>query len=132
MSDQQRPLSPFLTVYHWHVTMALSILHRMTGVALGAGMLMLAWWLIAAATGPEAFETANAFLAGFFGRAILFAFTISIVLHFLNGIRHLVWDLGLGLEKGPATFSGWAVVAGTVALTLAIWIVGYGLIGGGS
>ena len=132
MADQERPLSPHLTVYHWHVTMALSILHRMTGVALAGGIVLLAWWLIAAAAGPEAFETANAFLGSFLGRLILFGFTISMVLHFLNGCRHLIWDLGLGLDKGPATLSGWLVVVGSIVITFVIWIIGYGMAGVGS
>lgn len=132
MADQERPLSPHLTIYHWHVTMALSILHRMTGIALGAGLLMLAWWLVAAAAGPEAFASANAFMGGIFGRIILLGFTFSIALHFLNGCRHLVWDLGLGLDRGPATISGWLVVVATIGITLLIFAAGYAVAGGGA
>lgn len=130
MADRERPLSPHLWIYHWHVTMALSIIHRLTGLALGAGIVMLTWWLIAAASGPVAFESADAFLGGFIGRLILFGFTLSVVIHFLNGVRHLFWDLGLGLEKATATASGWLVVVSSIVLTLLIWIAGYGLMGG--
>ena len=78
--------------------MVMSIVHRITGGALYFGMLLLAWWLIAAASGPEAFETANAFFGSWFGRLILFGFTWALIHHLLGGIRHLIWDTGAGFD----------------------------------
>lgn len=125
-----RPLSPHLQVYRWTVTMASSILHRATGAALGAGTLLLAWWLLAAATGPDAFEVVRDFMAGIFGRLILFGFTWALMFHLLNGIRHLAWDAGKGFELKTATTTGWLAVIGSVVLTLLAWWLGYQEMGG--
>jgi succinate dehydrogenase / fumarate reductase, cytochrome b subunit len=101
-----RPLSPFLTIYHWPVTMATSIVHRMTGVALAGGTLIVAWWLIAAASGPEAFDTFNQTIATPIGQVILFGFVWSLAYHLVNGIRHLAWDFGYGFKVPTANKSG--------------------------
>lgn len=127
---ESRPLSPHLQVYRWTITMASSILHRGTGAALGAGTLLLAWWLLAAATGPDAFEVVQDFMASIIGRLILFGFTWSLMFHFLNGIRHLAWDTGKGFELKTATTTGWLVFVGSVVLTLVAWWLGYQAIGG--
>ena len=94
MASQNRPLSPHLQVYKPQMTSLLSILHRLTGVGLGLGMLLLAWWLIAAALGPEAFQAAQGIVGSVIGRVILFGFTFAFFYHLANGIRHLVWDAG--------------------------------------
>ncbi len=125
MSEAQRPLSPHLTVYRPQLTSVLSILHRMTGVALGAGTLLLVWWLAAAASGPESFATVQAFTGSVIGRVLLLGWTWALLYHLCNGIRHLFWDAGLGYELATVTRSGWAVVAASAALTLAVWILGY-------
>lgn len=125
-----RPLSPHLQVYRWTVTMASSILHRATGAALGAGTLLLAWWLLAAASGPDAFEVVQDFMAGIIGRLILFGFTWALMFHLLNGIRHLAWDAGKGFELKTATTTGWLAVIGSVVLTLIAWWLGYQVMGG--
>lgn len=130
MSEAQRPLSPHLTVYRPQLTSVLSILHRMTGVALGAGTLLLVWWLAAAASGPEAFATVQAFTGSVIGRLLLLGWTWALLYHLCNGIRHLFWDAGLGYELATVTRSGWAVVAASAALTLAVWILGYAARGG--
>ena len=122
-----RPLSPHLSVFRLLITMVMSIVHRITGVGLYFGMLFLAWWLIAAASGPEAFATADAFFGHWFGRLILFGFTWALIHHMLGGIRHLIWDTGHGLELQTANRLAWATVIGSVALTLIVWIVGYAL-----
>jgi succinate dehydrogenase / fumarate reductase cytochrome b subunit len=96
MASQNRPLSPHLQVYKPQITSTLSILHRLTGVGLGLGMLLLAWWLIAAAVGAEAFETAQGIFGSLIGRLILLGFTLAFFYHFANGIRHLVWDAVYG------------------------------------
>lgn len=120
-----RPLSPHLTIFRPLITMVMSIVHRITGGALYFGMLLLAWWLMAAAIGPGAFETANAFFGSWFGRLILFGFTWALLHHLLGGIRHLIWDLGVGFDPPVATKLAWATLAGSVALTLVVWVVGY-------
>ncbi len=129
MATQDRPLSPHLQVYRPQITSMLSILHRVTGVGLGAGTLLIAWWLIAAATGPEAFETAQAFLGSLFGRLILFGFTWALFYHLCNGIRHLVWDAGYGYDLDSVTKTGWLVLVASVVLTVLAWIAGYGMRG---
>ena len=105
--------------------MVMSIVHRITGGALYFGMAFLAWWLIAAASGPDAFATANAFFGSFLGRLILFGFTWALIHHMLGGIRHLVWDAGIGFEPRVATLTAWATLAGSVVLTFVVWIIGY-------
>ena len=125
MPSHQRPLSPHLQIYRWQLTSVLSILHRMTGIALSIGTLLLAWWLIAAATGPAAFDTAQGFIGSWFGRLLLLGWTWSLFYHLLNGIRHLVWDTVHGLALPSVYRSGWTVVVLSVLLTLAAWIAGY-------
>lgn len=120
-----RPLSPHLTIFRPLITMVMSIVHRITGAGLYVGMLFLAWWLVAAASGPEAFATADAFFGSFLGRLILFGFTWALIHHMLGGVRHLVWDTGAGLEPRTADLLAWATVIGSVSLTLVVWIIGY-------
>lgn len=126
-----RPLSPHLQVYRWTITMASSILHRATGAGLGLGMVVLAWWLIAAASGPEAFAQTQACLASIVGRLVLFGITWSLMYHLLNGIRHLAWDIGWGFGLKAATATGWATALGSVVLTLGLWWAGYQSLGAG-
>ena len=120
-----RPLSPHLTIFRPLITMVMSIVHRITGAGLYFGMLFLAWWLVAAASGPEAFATANAFFGSFLGRLILFGFTWALIHHMLGGVRHLIWDTGAGLDPKTADWLAWATVIGSGSLTLVVWIVGY-------
>ncbi|MEN3975676.1 succinate dehydrogenase, cytochrome b556 subunit [Emcibacter sp. SYSU 3D8] len=129
MAQVKRPLSPHLGVYRWTVTMAGSILHRMSGVALGAGALWLAWWLLAAATGYEAFACVQSFSTSIVGMVLLFGVTQALMFHLLNGIRHLVWDMGHGFEVKTATTSGWTVIVLSVLLTVAAWGIGLSMMG---
>lgn len=119
----RRPLSPHLQVYRWPLSMALSILHRVTGVGLGLGTLMLTWWLVAAATSEAAFATAQWFLGTPIGWLLLFGWSLSLIFHFFSGIRHLVWDAGVGFEPAQYNNSGWAVVIATGVCTVAVWVV---------
>ena len=119
-----RPLSPHLQVYKWQITMVLSISHRLTGVALSVGTLLLVWWLVALATGPQAFAVAQGFVGSWLGRLLLLGWTFSLFFHLANGIRHLFWDAGYGFENKTTTASGWAVVVASVALTVIAWIAG--------
>lgn len=117
-----RPLSPHLGVYKFMYTMSLSILHRITGVAATVGFLGLVWWLMALATGPDAYARAMRCLGTPLAKLLLVGFTFSFVYHFCNGIRHLVWDTGRGLERAQARRSGALVVVAALAGTaLIVW-----------
>jgi succinate dehydrogenase / fumarate reductase cytochrome b subunit len=124
-----RPLSPHLQVYRPQITSVMSILHRITGVGLGLGTLLLAWWLIAAAAGPGPFATAQAFFGSWLGRLVLFGFTGALFYHLFNGLRHLAWDAGYGFELATVTRSGWAAMIAAAAVTLAVWLLGYATMG---
>ncbi len=101
-----RPLSPFLTIFRWPITMATSIVHRVTGVALAGGILVLAWWLISAASGPETYSTFVDLITTPLGQLVLFGFTWSLAYHAVNGVRHLAWDLGYGFAVKTADTTG--------------------------
>jgi len=128
MSTVQRPTSPHLQIYKWGAHMALSIFHRATGVALGAGTLLLVWWLVALASGPDAYAQFRVCMASVAGKIILFGFTYALMLHLCNGIRHLFWDMGRGFELETTAKSNILVILGSILLTLLAWAVGYGLI----
>lgn len=121
-ASRPRPLSPHLTIFRWPLSMALSILTRITGAALAVGLFLLCWWLVALASGPEAFALVDGIVDSWFGGLVLFGFTAALFLHFGNGIRHLVWDFGYGYDKETAHKSGLAVVAFTVVGTLVTWL----------
>jgi succinate dehydrogenase / fumarate reductase cytochrome b subunit len=125
MSQVQRPLSPHLQVYKWQLPMVTSIVHRATGIALAFGTIFLVWWLLAAATGPDAFNLAQAFWFSWIGRLMLFGWTWSLFFHLCNGIRHLFWDAGYGYEIKTAYASGYAVIAASVVLTVIAWVAAY-------
>lgn len=110
--------------------MLTSILHRMTGVALGAGVLLLACWLVALSIGEDAYNAVQAFHASYVGRTILLGFAWALIYHMLNGIRHLFWDAGLGFEQKTADNSGGLVIMLSAILTLLYWYVSYMLRGG--
>ncbi len=122
MTPSSRPLSPHLQVYRLPLLAVLSVVHRATGVALAAGMVLLAWWLGAAAAGPDSFATVQAVLGSWLGRLVLLGFTVSLFYHLANGIRHLLWDVGWGFDLPHAYASGRIVVAATAALTALAWI----------
>jgi succinate dehydrogenase / fumarate reductase cytochrome b subunit len=130
MDTGGRPLSPHLQVYKPQITSVLSILHRATGVALAVGTLMLVWWLIAAASGAEAFGIVQGFWGSWIGRLLLLGWSFALFYHLCNGIRHLFWDAGKGFELATVTRSGMAVIASAVILTVIAWIWGYSSMGG--
>ncbi len=121
MAADNRPLSPHLQIYRPQITSVLSILHRISGVFMSLGILLLAYWLAAAASGPESYETAVALLGSVVGRLLLFGWTLAFFYHFLNGIRHLEWDTGRGFELPQVVRSGWLVVVLSLVLTLLMW-----------
>ena len=119
----RRPLSPHLQVYRLPLAPVLSILHRLAGVALSAGTLLMVWWLVAAATGENAFATVQGFVGSPFGWLLLFGWTVALFFHFFNGLRHLAWDVGCGFEKHEYTATGWAVMIATGAATVLVWVI---------
>jgi succinate dehydrogenase / fumarate reductase cytochrome b subunit len=127
----QRPLSPHLQVYRWPIPMVMSILHRVTGGALYFGTLLVVWWLVAAGSGPNAYGKMGAFINSAFGRFILFGYTWALIHHMLGGIRHLIWDAGYGFGPQEREALSLATIVGSVVLTVALWVVGYLVIGGG-
>jgi succinate dehydrogenase / fumarate reductase cytochrome b subunit len=120
----ERPLSPFMfpVWYRFQITSALSILHRLTGIALAVGSILLVWWLITVAAGGELFAASHAFLASPIGIVLLFLWSVAFFYHLCNGIRHLAWDAGYGFEIRTAARSGYAVIVMTALLTLLAWI----------
>ncbi|MFA6985187.1 MAG: succinate dehydrogenase, cytochrome b556 subunit [Arenimonas sp.] len=123
MAAQQRPLSPHLQVYKPQLTSILSIVHRGTGVLLGLAAFGLMAWLLSTAGSIEAFDRFHAFVGSAPGQVLLAAVTASMVYHLLNGIRHLLWDIGWGFELSEAYASGWIVVGLTVVITSALVFV---------
>ena len=126
MPSRERPLSPHLQVYRWQITMTMSILHRATGVAITVGAFGLAWWLMAVAAGGETYRDAAECLASPLGLVALAGFSLSLVYHLLNGIRHLLWDAGWGFEIQQFYASGWTVAILTVVLTALVWFAAFG------
>lgn len=122
MRNADRPLSPHLSVYRWPITMTLSILHRVTGMLLSLGLLLLSAWLIAAADGAMTYGRLTDALRSGFGRVVLAAVSFAFFFHLANGIRHLFWDLGYGFEKRQANASGWVVIISTLILTVVYWL----------
>ena len=120
-----RPLSPHLQVYRPQLTSILSITHRGTGIFLALGALYLVCWLLAIASGPDAYASVSAFSASIIGRLLLLGWTYSLFYHLGNGIRHLVWDAGIGLDLKTTYMSGWLVVVGAVVLTVIAWVAAY-------
>jgi succinate dehydrogenase / fumarate reductase cytochrome b subunit len=116
-----RPLSPHLSIYRWQMTMAMSIVHRLTGLALYFGTLLLAVWLIAAAAGPRQFDAVNAVAGSWIGLAVLFGYTWALIHHMLGGLRHFVWDFGYGLGKPARDRLATANLVLSVILAIALW-----------
>ena len=127
MRPVNRPLSPHLTIYRLPMLALLSITHRITGVALAAGTLILVYWLLALAAGPDAYADASAVFGSVFGQIVLFGFSWALYYHLCNGIRHLVWDIGKGLDLESADSSGIIVLGASVLLTVLTWISAYAL-----
>jgi succinate dehydrogenase / fumarate reductase cytochrome b subunit len=116
-----RPLSPHISIYRWQIQMMTSIVHRATGIALAVGLLIVAWALIALASGPDAFAEVTAFCKTWFGMILLLGWTWSLAFHFLNGIRHLWQDLGIGYAPSTFVRAGWVVTIGSFVLAALIW-----------
>jgi succinate dehydrogenase / fumarate reductase cytochrome b subunit len=122
---QNRPLSPHLSIYKQIPTMVMSIVHRFTGMSLYAGTLLVAWWLVAAASGEAYFDWVNGIFGSILGRLVLFGYTWALLHHMLGGIRHFIWDTGRGFDPATSTKMAWATLAGSITLTILVWIAGY-------
>ena len=125
MNQRSRPLSPHIQIYRRQITSVLSIFHRVTGIILAGGAVLIAVWLSAIAYDSELYAAIFGFLSSVPGRAFLFLWTMATFYHLCNGIRHLFWDAGRGFELAQVHRSGWAVVVATVVLTVSVWAVGY-------
>jgi succinate dehydrogenase / fumarate reductase cytochrome b subunit len=121
--SRTRPLSPHLGVYRWQIGNSLSILHRLTGVALGLGFLALTFWLSSLAGGEDTYRSAARLFASPVGLVCLFGWTFSFLFHLFNGLRHLCWDVGLGFERTQRHASGWIAVLAAVCATLGAWVL---------
>jgi succinate dehydrogenase / fumarate reductase, cytochrome b subunit len=119
----KRPLSPHLGYYRWQYTMTLSILHRATGLALSVGSLLFVYWLVALAAGADAYAAAQVFFAHPATKLGLVGFSFAFFYHLCNGVRHLVWDTGRGLERRSAQASGWSAFLLAAAATVAFWFL---------
>ena len=117
------PLSPHLQVWRWHITMATSILHRVTGCGLYVGGLILVGWAVALASGPDAYATYVGLLGSLLGKLVLFGLTLCVFYHMANGVRHLVWDMGKGFLPKTADFTAVVVMAFAVVATIVVWAI---------
>jgi len=126
MALRERPLSPHLQIYRWQLTMVMSILHRISGVLLTFAALGLAWWLLALDAGGEHYAHAARILASPFGLLVMFGVSLALMYHLLNGVRHLLWDMGWGFDISDTYRSGWAVAILTIVLTASIWYSAFG------
>lgn len=126
-TSPQRPLSPFMIgpYYKPQMTSMLSITHRLTGIGLSFGALLLVVWLSCLAAGPDCYAVIAPHLGAWYGQLVVFAFSWSLLYHFCNGIRHLMWDLGKGLDMPIAEKTGWAVIVVSIVLTAAVWAVAF-------
>lgn len=125
-----RPLSPHIQVYKFMLSYVMSGFHRVSGFVLYFGVLLIAWWLIAAATSPNAYANVEWFMGSLIGRLVLLGYTWALLHHMLGGIRHLIWDLGYGFEPAEREFLALATIVGSVSLTIVVWVVGYLAMGG--
>lgn len=127
----QRPLSPHLQVYRLTLSFVMSGTHRITGVVLYVGTLLMVWWLLAAAAGPKAYAEVQWLTGTIIGQLVLFGYTWTLIHHWCGGIRHLIWDMGYALGPVERERLVFATIASSISLTLLLWIVGYMVIGGG-
>ncbi len=120
-----RPLSPHLQIYRFTMTMMMSIAHRISGATLYIGTILLAWWLIAAASNERYFNHVNELFGTIPGRLILLGYTWALIHHMLGGMRHLLWDTGSGFGRRSLEILAWGTLIGSLGLTVLIWLVAY-------
>ena len=122
-APRERPLSPHTTIWRWHLTMATSILHRVSGCALYGGGLILAIWAITLAAGPEAYGTFKAVMGSFPGKIVMFALTLAVFYHLAKGVQHLIWDTGHGYKLETANMGAMITIAFAIVATIVVWIL---------
>ena len=127
---RSRPLSPHLQIYKFMLTFVMSGFHRVTGFVLYFGVALVAWWLIAAAYGPNAYGYFEWIMGSILGRLALLGLSWAMIHHTLGGIRHLIWDVGAGFEPNQREFLALATIVGSVVLTVVVWVIGYLVMGG--
>jgi succinate dehydrogenase / fumarate reductase, cytochrome b subunit len=125
-----RPVSPHLQIYRFMLTYVMSGFHRVTGFVLYFGFVLIAWWLLAAASGPNAYANFEGFAGSIIGQIILFGYTWALIHHALGGIRHLVWDLIYGFDPAEREMLALATIIGSVVLTVLLWVVAFLALGG--
>ncbi len=119
----ERPLSPHLQIYRYTWTMAMSIVHRITGAALYFGTALIVLWLLAAASGPESYATAQWLAGSWIGQIVLFGYSWALLHHMVGGLRHFVWDAGKGYERTSRMAMAKATLGASLMLTVLVWIV---------
>ena len=124
-TNRERPLSPHLQIYRPSLTMMMSIAHRISGAGLYFGMVFLAWWLIAAASGEEYFSFVNSIIGSVPGRIVLLGLSWALIHHLLGGVRHLIWDTGSGFERRTLEIMAWLNLLGGAGLTILLWLAAY-------
>ncbi len=122
MANKTRPLSPHLQIYKTQITMVMSILHRITGVALYFGFALLTWWLVASAMGGNSMQLVNQVMGHWLGQVIMFGFTWALFNHMLGGVRHFIWDSGKGFSRTARFSFAWATLFGGLILTALVWV----------
>lgn len=128
-SKTARPLSPHIQIYRWTLTMMLSILHRASGIALYAGTGLLAWWLLAAASGPDAYSVVQGVSSAWYGRLVLFGYTWALFHHMFGGIRHFIWDTGRGFDLKHVEILARITALVPPVLTIIVWVAAYAYLG---
>ena len=126
-APKPRPLSPHLEVYRMTLTMAMSIVHRITGVGLYIGVALLAWFLLALSGDATSFATFSGFIRSVIGQLLLLGFTWALFHHMLGGVRHALWDAGYGLDHPLRERLAQFTLVGGIALTLIVWVAGYAI-----
>ena len=124
MSNKHHPLSPHLQIYRLPLTALLSITHRITGVLLAIGSLLLVWLLVAAAQGADTYASVIVHFKAWYGQAFLVAYLFGLYLHFCNGIRHLFWDAGYGFELETVDITAKIAIVVAIAMTGLTWYIG--------
>jgi succinate dehydrogenase / fumarate reductase cytochrome b subunit len=127
----QRPISPHLQIYKPMLTMMMSIVHRITGGALYVGTILLVWFLLAAASGPNAYAKVQWFMGTIIGQVILFGYTWALIHHMFGGVRHFIWDTGRGLGPKERELLVQIGLGGSILATIVLWVVGYYIVGAG-
>ena len=121
---EKNPLSPHLQIYRWHLSMILSITHRIIGVVNSMAMILICLWTISLFFGEENYEIIQFFFQSFFGKLLIISLSLSFSFHMLSEIRHLIWDLGYGFDLKISKITGIITIIGSLALTILIYLLG--------